>query len=135
MDCLACRKPMVSDLASDYAIQSCRSCGAAWLDSTAVEKHLSAPPGSALEHFRKLVSESSDASVRDCPACSIPLRAFHYRGVELDLCSRCHGLFLDPTEMRKVGLVTNAPGGTNALALVLADPFSLLLLLFGGGSC
>lgn len=37
-----------------------------------------------------------------CPKCGAPLLAIHYRGVELDKCSRCHGLWLDCGELDQV---------------------------------
>lgn len=40
------------------------------------------------------------AAARDrCPKCGAPLVAVHYRGVELDKCSRCQGIWLDCGEL------------------------------------
>jgi ssDNA-binding Zn-finger/Zn-ribbon topoisomerase 1 len=36
------------------------------------------------------------AAAKDrCPKCSAPLVAVHFRGVEMDKCSRCQGVWLD----------------------------------------
>ncbi len=37
-----------------------------------------------------------------CPKCGAPLVAVHYRGVELDKCSGCQGLWLDCGELDQV---------------------------------
>ena len=43
------------------------------------------------------------AAARDrCPKCGAPLVAVHYRGVELDKCSRCQGVWLDCGELEQV---------------------------------
>jgi hypothetical protein len=43
------------------------------------------------------------AVARDrCPKCGAPLVAVHYRGVELDKCSRCQGVWLDCGELEQV---------------------------------
>lgn len=37
-----------------------------------------------------------------CPKCGAPLVAVDYRGVELDKCSNCHGLWLDCGELGQI---------------------------------
>jgi hypothetical protein len=37
-----------------------------------------------------------------CPKCGAPLVAVHYRGVELDKCSHCQGIWLDYGELEQV---------------------------------
>ncbi len=49
------------------------------------------------------------AAAKDrCPKCGAPLLAVHYRGVELDKCSRCQGIWLDCGELEQV---TSQEGG------------------------
>lgn len=49
------------------------------------------------EHLRIL------AVAKDrCPKCGAPLVAVHYRGVELDKCSHCRGVWLDCGELDQV---------------------------------
>ena len=43
-----------------------------------------------------------DAAHNRCPKCGVPLVAVHYRGVELDKCSRCQGIWLDYGELDQV---------------------------------
>jgi hypothetical protein len=37
-----------------------------------------------------------------CPKCAAPLVAVHYRGVEVDKCARCQGVWLDCGELDQV---------------------------------
>jgi len=37
-----------------------------------------------------------------CPKCGAPLVVVHYRGVELDKCSRCQGVWLDCGELDQI---------------------------------
>jgi len=37
-----------------------------------------------------------------CPKCGAPLVAVPYRGIELDKCSRCQGVWLDFGELEQV---------------------------------
>ena len=38
-----------------------------------------------------------------CPKCGAALVALHYRGVEVDKCARCRGVWLDCGELDQVG--------------------------------
>jgi hypothetical protein len=40
--------------------------------------------------------------MKDCPVCHVPLREVPRFGVLLDVCSRCHGVWLDGGELEKV---------------------------------
>jgi len=43
----------------------------------------------------KLLQEEKQ---KECPRCSIPLQLHHYRNYELDECSQCEGVWLQPDE-------------------------------------
>jgi Zn-finger nucleic acid-binding protein len=38
----------------------------------------------------------------DCPACRVPLLALEYEGLELDVCARCRGAWLDRGELGQI---------------------------------
>lgn len=38
----------------------------------------------------------------DCPLCKIPMREMTKSGVLIDVCPRCHGVWLDRGEMEKI---------------------------------
>jgi hypothetical protein len=40
--------------------------------------------------------------VKECPVCHLPLKEVPRFGVLLDVCSRCHGVWLDGGELEKV---------------------------------
>ncbi len=37
-----------------------------------------------------------------CPLCSVPMRQVNRRGVEIDVCPECRGVWLDGGEMEKL---------------------------------
>lgn len=45
-----------------------------------------------------------------CPKCGAPLVEVHYKGVEIDKCSRCEGVWLDVGELERI-----APGDKGLL--------------------
>lgn len=52
--------------------------------------------------------------VRPCPDCLVPLRAVRRLGVEIDVCPRCQGVWLDRGELERLleqGRLSQAPGG------------------------
>jgi hypothetical protein len=125
---------MVSDHGPDYTVLSCRSCGSSWLNGAAVENRFSSPPGSATQLFAKLAGESQSMSARKCPDCHSQFCILKHRDAELDFCARCHDLFLDAGEMRKVGLISE-PSEERKVAgvVVAADPITILLTIIGSG--
>ena len=56
------------------------------------------------------------ASPRRCPACDEPFVPFWRRGVELDLCPGCGGMFLEPGEPKLIGVDTRALFGPSVHA-------------------
>jgi hypothetical protein len=58
------------------------------------------------ERRRQALSEQASATAEEerlrCPKCGAALVAVPYRGVELDKCSRCEGVWLDVGELDHV---------------------------------
>lgn len=50
----------------------------------------------------KLASESRNASERDCPKCDGKLVETDYENIKIDVCNRCHGVWLDAGEMAQI---------------------------------
>jgi hypothetical protein len=63
------------------------------------KKELADQESSAAEAERQ---RALDAAHNRCPKCGAFLVAVHYRGVELDKCSRCQGIWLDYGELDQV---------------------------------
>ena len=47
-----------------------------------------------------------------CPKCAAPLVAVPYRGIELDRCSRCQGVWLDFGELEQIAVEDKGSLGT-----------------------
>jgi len=63
------------------------------------KQSLAEQEGAAAEEERRSVL----AVARNrCPKCAAPLVAVHYRGVELDKCSGCQGVWLDCGELDQI---------------------------------
>jgi len=71
------------------------------------KKELEDKQGRAAEDDRQRVLAVAKGR---CPKCGAPLVEFHYKGVELDKCSRCEGIWFDAGEMEKI-----APADTGFL--------------------
>ncbi len=48
-----------------------------------------------------VLSPPVEASDRMCPVCKVPLEAVEYEGVDVDQCSRCHGVWFDEGEIEQ----------------------------------
>ena len=48
-----------------------------------------------------------------CPKCGAALVEMHYKGIEIDKCSRCQGIWLDSGELERI--LPEAPGLLGAL--------------------
>ncbi|HRE16399.1 MAG TPA: zf-TFIIB domain-containing protein [Rhodocyclaceae bacterium] len=44
-----------------------------------------------------------------CPNDSTHMVALNYKGVEIDVCPKCHGVWLDPGELEKISKVVKPP--------------------------
>jgi hypothetical protein len=63
------------------------------------KKALADQEGRAAEEERQRVLAVAKGC---CPKCGAPLVAIHFRGVELDKCSHCQGVWLDCGELDQV---------------------------------
>lgn len=50
----------------------------------------------------KLASEGGSASHRDCPKCDGKLVETNYENIKMDVCNKCHGVWLDAGEMAQI---------------------------------
>lgn len=88
-------------------IDRCPSCEGIWFDRGELEavlreavKDLRIPPGSKQSPFRF------------CPRCGEPLYQFNYPDtyVNIDMCRKCRGLWIDPGEFKEIKAVRRALG-------------------------
>lgn len=50
----------------------------------------------------KLASEAKDASHLECPKCDGKLVETDYENIKMDVCNKCHGVWLDAGELAHV---------------------------------
>lgn len=50
----------------------------------------------------KLASEGNEASHNDCPKCDGKLVATDYENIKMDVCNKCHGVWLDAGELAQI---------------------------------
>lgn len=60
----------------------------------------------------KLASEASEASHRDCPKCDGgKLVETNYENIKMDVCNKCHGVWLDAGELAHILHKDEGTGG------------------------
>lgn len=104
--CGKCGGPFEALFLDGAIVDRCRSCQGVWLDAGEVERMVGAAtesetvaPGGAAERA------PLDHLIGSCPTCRIGLSGFPVPGepASLELCPRCHGLWLDAGELRLLG--------------------------------
>ena len=84
----------------------CGHCHGMWIRKDQISGHV----GGALAEASKAggMLRATAKAVGKCPDCrSQSLLARNVRGIELDICPGCHGVWFDQGELRKVQLVLN----------------------------
>lgn len=59
------------------------------------------------EDFKRKLTEAQQAELKalhwmHCPKCGMELQAVPFKGITIDKCFHCHGVFLDDGELEKV---------------------------------
>ena len=89
LTCPGCRQEMTESTSSGVFVDLCPQCSGLWLDGG---------------EFEKLGGELPKGGVcyggdRRCPRCDAPMEVRPSKVAELDLCPRCHGMYLDRSEL------------------------------------
>lgn len=100
--CPRCRRDLSLSRVGAVEIDGCHQCGGLWLDEGELQE-LSNHPRVLLACARRFVPTQlpPPASGGLCPRCAASIEPFQYdslRGIELDRCPRCHGVWLDHGE-------------------------------------
>ena len=86
-------------------VDECRFCDGLWLDRDEPEalsrtdilgKHLLEPM--TFDDSKKKMPEGE----RVCPRCESSLRVYVHNGVNVDVCGKCRGMFLDRWELQEL---------------------------------
>ncbi len=108
--------------ADELDVMGCQACGGAWLPATSAGALLSrlataAPPQQRF--FDKVRLEGGDSRF-SCLECGTAMRVIGHRGVEIDVCQDCGGIWFDGGELlrfRQQGVAKPAPvAGPGAVA-------------------
>lgn len=122
---------------SGIETNECLYCNGAWINSDALEhllqKENDAPSKSEIKTLFN--SEYDKSSNRCCPECdNEKLYQIYIHNVELDLCSKCSGLFFDEGELKEILPRTHKPNrDTEAGVYVASEGLLWVLLGFLGG--
>jgi len=119
-------RPLTIHEAEGHIGHMCESCGGVWLPRQYVESLAHLRDFSAQPFFAALVEQPKFRSSIACPAGCGGLQRKSVKGIDLDFCPACHGIWFDRGEV--AGLLRNYPprtaeGGASAgeTALDVAD--------------
>lgn len=103
--CPACQEMMRPIELGEVTIDECRFCDGLWLDRDEPEQlakmdilgqHLLQPMN--FDDSKKAKPEGN----RICPRCEVELRLYEHNGVNVDICGKCRGMFLDRWELQEL---------------------------------
>jgi len=99
--CLKCGSAMDSFFDTSA---TCLACGGTWIPASALLSRLGEATGRKVEDdLARLFAMASRATSLRCPACpSAGMSAVRVRGIELESCSDCRGVFLDLGEAERL---------------------------------
>ncbi len=105
MKCPRCKEKMEKTNSSGIATSTCLYCNGTWININSFNKLISkeekAPSKDSV--FNSFKSQHNKSTNRDCPKCENEnLYQIYIHEVELDLCSKCEGLFFDEGELKQI---------------------------------
>lgn len=105
LQCPACRIPMRVVELPGFQADECRLCDGVWLDDQEPEK-LVCLAGMPQHLLEPIAFDDSERKVpegqRQCPRCATRMRVFDHKGVRVDVCPDCRGMWLDRWELQKI---------------------------------
>lgn len=104
LHCPACGGQLEAGWHDDVELDECRSCFGLWFDKGELEKLTARQelPRRLLRRLRAVPQGLRPEGTRLCPRCSELLTATPVKGVTVDLCGHCQGLWLDQGELEKL---------------------------------
>ena len=100
MICPKCNNEKMIEHSLGSGIYRCSNCSSHWLDYKPVESYLVERDQMTAKAFRTIWDLKSDKSpTLKCPRDHSDLNLFSYKGIELDFCMKCKGLWFDALEM------------------------------------
>lgn len=99
--CVRCNSVLDKKTVAAIEVDVCPSCGGVWLDKGELER-LNRVPQGAVEALRQALTGGEQAGVSStqtaCPVCPGKLSEVRLGRVQIDVCTRCKGVFLDKGE-------------------------------------
>ncbi|MGC4115435.1 MAG: protein kinase [Myxococcales bacterium] len=105
--CPGCGAPMALGHSGGVVVDGCSNCGGVWLDEGEMQQLANRPSGLvAMSRLYKPTGEwDLNERERTCPRCHTSLEPHEFnslRGIWLDRCTTCRGLFLDHGEAEAI---------------------------------
>jgi Zn-finger nucleic acid-binding protein len=100
MNCPVCQAELTATTIGHIEIDGCPSCGGLWLDAGELQE-LANEPTALKEATSAFPARPRAAAARNCPRCTKALQPHEFaslRGIHLDRCPTCQGLWLDAGE-------------------------------------
>lgn len=106
--CPRCEEELQTELVEGVAVDGCPQCGGIWFDEKELTQVAMTHRGALLEAEDRFTAHrghhvSAQARGGKCPNCGQPLLTFelkHSRGILLDGCRTCKGIWVDDGELR-----------------------------------
>ncbi len=135
MKCPQCLENFGAADSDKPTLHECLFCEGVWVPRCSIEQILG-DRGAASEFgkMQTLLVGSVRSASRKCPQCSNEfLNAATVKGVEIDLCQKCHGVFFDKGEMQWIlgGLGRSEGVSQGATAWAVTEGLIWALLLGG----
>lgn len=103
--CPVCDKTMHLVYFFDIELDFCRLCGGLWFDGGEMEKVLSkrnVPRRLTVPLAYDLTQRKVEEGKRLCPRCKDTMKVMKYKEVNVDICLRCQGIWLDRYELAQI---------------------------------
>ncbi len=113
--CPRCSELLVRRKVGAVEIEGCPGCGGLFLDKGELQALAQRPAdlAAADDLFRPGSSQGIGGSPTNaCPKCDVALKAFEYktlRGIRLDRCTSCEGVFLHDGEAKEIAARLGTP--------------------------
>lgn len=87
-----------------FRVAGCPQCSGLWLTRDTLKQAIAAPRGADNldPHEPPPRARPDPARRRLCPGCHCQLAPRWLHGIEIDVCEKCHGLWLDAGELRQI---------------------------------
>lgn len=121
MNCPACASQMTRAFEMGIELDECSSCGGIWFDEGELKVLMDQGEAAIKQVEKEAVPRhetSTRVSDRSCPRCAIHLDTYRYdyeSTVELDICRKCGGIWVDDGELDAIVAYNEACQATKDL--------------------